>query len=179
MKSNARLLIFVSALGLMLGFTGCQQPAAPPPEPVESAADQAVKVAETNKAAAMKFMNEVVSQGNAAALDEIVATDFVEHTPVPPGTPPGVEGLNGFITAYRAAFPDATASVEQIVASGDLVAMRSIWKGTHKGEWMGVAPTGKQVEFEVLDFVRVKDGKAVEHWGMDNSMQVLTAASAK
>lgn len=179
MKLDARLLICGSALGLMLGFVGCQRPAAPPAEPVESAADSAAKVAETNKAAAMKFMNEVVSQGNLAALDEIVATDFVEHQEVPPGTPPGVEGLKGFITAYRAAFPDATATVEQIVASDDLVAMRSIWKGTHKGEWMGIAPTGKEVQFEVLDFVRVKDGKAVEHWGMDNSMQVLTAAAQK
>ena len=70
-------------------------------------------------------------------------------------------------------------TIEQIVASGDLVAVRSIWKGTHKGEWMGVAPTGKEVQFEVLDFVRVKDGKAVEHWGMDNSAQVLKAAGGK
>jgi steroid delta-isomerase-like uncharacterized protein len=178
MKSSARVLICVSALGLLLGFIGCQQPA-PPVEQAESAADKAAKVAEANKATAMKFMNEVVSQGNLAALDEIVATDFVEHQEVPPGTPGGIEGLRGFITAYRAAFPDASVSVEQIVASDDLVAVRSIWKGTHKGEWMGVAPTGKALEFQVLDFVRVKDGKAVEHWGMDNTMQVLTAAQKK
>lgn len=176
MKSSARVLIPVLALGLLPGVIGCQQPAPPPVEQVESAADKAAKVAETNKAAAMRFMNEVVSQGNLAAIDEIVATDFVEHQEVPPGTPPGIEGLRGFITAYRAAFPDASATVEQIVASEDLVAVRSIWKGTHKGEWMGFAPTGKALEFQVLDFVRVRDGKAVEHWGMDNTVQVLAAA---
>jgi predicted ester cyclase len=174
MKTGSRIVILASILVAVLALTACPQPAPPPPaEHVDSAADKAAKVAETNKAATMKFFSEVASQGKVEVLDQIVAPDFVDHQPAPPGSPTGLEGLKAYITAYRQAFPDLSATAEQIVASGDMVAIRSVWKGTQKGEWMGAKPSGKQYSFEVFDIVRFKDGKAVEHWGTDNSAQVL------
>lgn len=179
MSFPGRNSILATAVVAALSFAACQ-PAAPPApaEPVESAADKAVKVAESNKAVAMRFMNEVFNEGKIEVIDQLVDPAFVEHVPLPPGTPGGIEGLKGYVTAWRQAFPDTTVKVEQIVADGDLIATRSIWKGTHKGEWMGVKPTNQMMEFEVYDVVRIKDGKATDHWGMDDTERKLMAADS-
>jgi predicted ester cyclase len=170
----------VPALVLTLAFAACQKPAEPPPaQPVESAADKAAKVAEANKATAMRFMNEVATAGKLEVIDEIVDPAFVEHVPLPPDVPKGIEGLKAFIKGYRQAFPDTTVTVEQITASDDLVSVRSIWKGTHKGDWMGFKATNQPMEFEVIDIVKIKDGKATDHWGMDDSERKMAAAAKK
>lgn len=175
-----RMPFLATALLLTLAFAACHKPAEPPPaQPAESAADQAAKVAETNKAAAMRFMNEAVTGGKLEVIDELVDPAFVEHVPLPPDMPKGIEGLKAFVSGYRTAFPDVSVTVEQITASDDLVAMRSIWKGTHKGDWMGVKATNQPMEFEVFDVVRIKDGKATDHWGMDDMERKMMAAGSK
>lgn len=173
MTTDLRRLLPTATLAAALALTACQQPAPPPAEPVESAADKATKVAEANRAAALRFMDEVLGRGRIEVLDELVAPDFVEHQPLPPGTPTGIEGLRGFVTAFRSAFPDLEVTVEQAVASEDLVALRSVWRGTHQGEWMGVKPSGEEMTFEAFDVLRMTGGKAIEHWGMDSIQQVL------
>ena len=182
MTSKGRISVLGITLIAVFALSACQkpaEPAAPAAAPVESAADQAAKVAEANKALANRFFTEVVTQGKVETIDELVDPAFVEHMPLPPGTPGGIEGLKGFISAYRTAFPDTTVTVEQILADGDLVAVRSIWKGTHKGDWMGAKATNQPVEFEVFDLVRIKDGKATDHWGMDDTERKLMAAAAR
>lgn len=175
-----RLPFLATALLLTLAFAACQKPSEPPPvQPAESAADAAAKVAETNKAAAMRFMNEVITGGKIEVIDELVDPAFVEHVPLPPDVPNGIEGLKAFVSGFRKAFPDASVTVEQITASDDHVAIRSIWKGTHKGDWMGVKATNQPMEFEVFDVVRLKDGKATDHWGMDDTERKLMAAGSK
>jgi predicted ester cyclase len=162
---------------MIIGLTSCRQPAAPPaPEKVPSAADKAAELAAVNEAAARRLMDEVLTKGNVALLDEILAPDFVEHQQFPPDVPPGAGAVKWFVENFRPAFPDLTITIDQVVASGDLVAVRSTWRGTHKGEWMGMKPTGKAIEFESFDIMRFKDGKAVEHWGMDGGEQALRAA---
>jgi len=173
---NVVILIAVAAIA----FSACQEPAEPPPpQPVESAADKAAKVAEANKALFMRFMDEVGNQGQTDKIGEIVSTDFVEHQELPPDVPPGVEGLTQFFTGIRQAFPDLTITVDVILASDDLVAGRSTWTGTQATEWMGMQPSGSPVAFEAIDVVRFKDGKAVEHWGLDNSAEMMMRAAAK
>ena len=174
-----RAQALAASLLLTLAFAACQKPAEPPPaQAVESAADKAAKVAEANKAAAVRFMNEVFTEGKMEVIDELVDPAFVEHVPLPPDAPKGIEGLKAFVSGYRAAFPDTSITVEQITASDDLVAVRSIWKGTHKGDWMGVKATNQAMEFEVFDIVKFKDGKATEHWGTDDSERKLMAAGS-
>jgi predicted ester cyclase len=122
-----------------------------------------------NKNLFRRVMEEVFNQGNTSLVDELIAPDFVEHEELPPGTPAGPEGVKQLSTALRSAFPDFRATIDDIIAEGDKVVTRSTWSGTHKGEFMGIAPTGKSVSFGVIDIVRIAGGKFVEHWGqMDN-----------
>ena len=78
----------------------------------------------------------------------------------------------------RSAFPDLNATIEDMVAEGDKVAIRITWKGTQKGDFMGVPPTGKSVSFGVMDIVRVAEGKCVEHWGETDFMGLMQQLGA-
>jgi len=177
MSRRSRFLVFIVMIVMLVGLTSCQQPAPAAAESTPSAADKAAEVAAANEAATRRLMEEVLVKGNVAVIDEILAEGFVEHQQFPPDVPQGAEGLKWFVENFRPAFPDLTITIDQIVASDDLVAARSTWKGTHQGEWMGLAPSGRSLEFEVFDLIRFKDGKAVEHWGMDNSEKVLMGAA--
>ena len=87
-----------------------------------------------------QFVEEFWSRGNLAAADELMARDAVIHEPVA-GTP---EDLKAVATAIRAAFPDWHSTVEEMVVEGDRVAERWTGRGTHKGEFQGIPPTGKR-----------------------------------
>jgi predicted ester cyclase len=107
---------------------------------------------------------EAVSLGDIDALDALIASDLVDHNPVP-GQVPGLTGFKQWVTTARTSFPDLRGTVEQVLAEGDLVAGRVTWRGTHDGPFAGVAPTGRRVTFEAYHFVRFAGGKAAEWWG--------------
>src|SRR5438067_1187697 len=92
---------------------------------------------EANKTLVRQAIDEMFNQGNPAAVDKYVAADFVEHQTMP-GLPPGREGLKQMITMMRRAFPDLKFTIEDVIAEGDKVAVRSTVTGTHKGDWMGI-----------------------------------------
>ena len=75
-------------------------------------------------------------------------------------------------------FPDLTFSAEDMIAEGDKVAVRFTMRGTHKGEFMGVPATGKQFEVSGIDIVRFAGGKAVEHWGVTDTMAMMQQLGA-
>jgi steroid delta-isomerase-like uncharacterized protein len=118
-------------------------------------------------------MDELANRGNMAAADELVAADVVEHEEPPPGTPLGREGVKHFFTMLRAAFPDIRIAVEDQIAEGDKVVSRVMCRGTHRGEFMGVPSTGRQVVYEAIDIVRIVDGQIVEHWGVTDALGLL------
>ena len=128
---------------------------------------------EQNKASMRRFMEEVFNRGNVSLVDELIAPDFVEHEELPPGMPPGREAVKAFFTMFRSAFPDLKVTVDDMIAEGDKVVVRSTWSGTHKGEFMGIPPTGKSVSFGVTDTVSIAGGKLVEHWGQMDTFGVL------
>ena len=128
---------------------------------------------EQNKALSRRFMEEVFNQGNLNLVDELVAPDFVEHEELPPGFPPGREAVKAFSTTFRGAFPDLKVTIDDLIAEGDKVVIRGTWSGTHQGELMGIAPTGKSVSFGVIDTVRIAGGKLVEHWGQMDTMRMM------
>jgi steroid delta-isomerase-like uncharacterized protein len=120
-------------------------------------------------------------KGNLAAVDELVARDYIGHDPAGPEPLRGPEGVKEFISTYRAAFPDARITVEQQLAEGDLVATRWSGRGTHEGELMGMEPTGKQVTVSGLTLSRVEGGKIVEefqNWDTFGMMQQVGAIPA-
>jgi steroid delta-isomerase-like uncharacterized protein len=122
-------------------------------------------MSEQNKAIVRRISEEVWNQGKLNVADELYASDYVDHN-APPGSPGGLAGFKGTVTMLRASFPDLVLTLDQTLAEGDRVAIRQTIRGTHKGPFMGVAATGKQVSFGGMVFVRIENGKVVERWGI-------------
>ena len=74
---------------------------------------------------------------------------------------------------FFSAFPDLHSTIDQLIAEGDIVAGRMTTTGTHRGEFMGIPPTGKRVTFSEIHIVRIADGKAVEHWGNSDDLGMM------
>ena len=111
-----------------------------------------------------------------AVVDAFFADDFVSHNN-PPGFPPGVEGVKQFFSMFRDAFPDVTVVIDELVADGDRVAVATTFTGTHEGELMGMAPTGKRVSVTGIDIVRVAGGRIVEHRGLTDIVGLMRQLS--
>jgi steroid delta-isomerase-like uncharacterized protein len=111
-----------------------------------------------------------------AVVDAFFADDFVSHNN-PPGFPPGVEGVKQFFSMFRDAFPDVTVVIDELVADGDRVAVATTFTGTHQGELMGMAPTGKRVSVTGIDIVRVAGGRIVEHRGLTDIVGLMRQLS--
>ena len=122
-----------------------------------------------NKALVQRFFDEVINQRNLAILDQFVPPGGVNHT-VPPGMP---QETNHFLGHYLNAFPDITATVEDLVADGDKVVARVSYRGTHRGAFRGIAPTGKQITVIGINIFRIANGKLVEHWGLTDRLAAL------
>jgi predicted ester cyclase len=118
-------------------------------------------MSEENKATVRRLMDEVWNQGNLDAIDEGLAPDFVNHD-APPGLPSDREGFKQLAVMYKAAFPDMHLHVEDQLAEGDMVVSRWSAHGTHQGELMGIAPTGKEVTVTGIDIDRFEGGQIVE-----------------
>ncbi len=127
---------------------------------------------EQNKALARRFIEETISQGNMSVADEVVALDYVGH-PTPPGVPAGREGLKQVVTMYRSAFPDLKTTIHDIIAEGDKVVLHMTHSATHKGEFMGIPPTGKSASFGEIAILCFTEGKIVEYWGQTDMMGMM------
>ena len=125
------------------------------------------------KALARRFDAEVINGKNLDVLDELIDDDLVEHQEMP-GMPPGKEGVRAFFTAFHGAFPALHADIQGIVSEGDEVWFYAVMTGTHQGELLGIPATGKQISVTMVDRVRVRDGKAVEHWGVSDDLGMMT-----
>jgi predicted ester cyclase len=126
----------------------------------------------TDKDRMRRIYEEAFNQDRRATLDELVAPDFVSHT-APPGTPPGPGPLRVLLDMLRAAFPDCHTHIEALVADDDLVVMRNRFTGTHLGEFLGCAATGRTFDQRQFHMMRFRDGQAVEHWGVREDLQQL------
>ncbi len=136
-------------------------------------------MSEENKALVRRFIDEVINKGDLSVIDELTSPSVVDHS-APPGLPSGPEGIKQMLTMFRTAFPDLNGTLEDLIAEGDRVAVRYTTRGTHQGDFMGIAATGKQIAIEGIEIDRIQDGKVVEHWesmDMMGLMQQLGAVS--
>jgi steroid delta-isomerase-like uncharacterized protein len=127
---------------------------------------------------AHRFYEDVMVGGDLDALDQILTSDFVDHEEGPPGTPDGIEGVKFFVSMFREAFPDIQVSIDDVMEDGDRVAVRATMTGTHDGELMGVPPSGNRVRLEMIDIVRVEDGRCAEHWGAADNLSLMQQIGA-
>ena len=120
--------------------------------------------AEKNKAIARRVREELWTTASAATAQELYAADAVFHhnDPMTPDFGRGPEAARQTVTLYRTAFPDARCAVEEIIAEGDLVAVRWTARATHQGQLGATAATGKQVTVTGIDIYRFEGGKIKE-----------------
>jgi steroid delta-isomerase-like uncharacterized protein len=122
-------------------------------------------------------MIEAINRNEPRALDDLMWPDIVDHYPFP-GQAPGLDGIKQWMSGVRDAFPDLDASIEDVVAEDDRVAARVTWRGTHRGEFVGIPPTGKPVAFPSFHLVRFSEGRAVEWWGLPDLLGALRQLGA-
>jgi len=122
-------------------------------------------MAATNHDAFANFFEDVFNRGDIEAADRYLDASLIDHAPWP-DQPPTVAGFKAGLSALRSSFPDLHIEVERSVAEGDLVVGHCTMSGTHLGEFMGAAPSGKTFSIESIDIVRMRDGRIAEHWGL-------------
>jgi steroid delta-isomerase-like uncharacterized protein len=130
------------------------------------------QMSETNKTVSRRLVEEAFNQGKLDVIEDLVAPTLVSHDPLT-GDTKGPDGTREVIEGYRSAFPDLKITIEDQLAERDLVATRWTAKGTHKGELLGIAPTGKESTVTGLTIDKIKDGKIVESWNNWDALGML------
>ncbi len=119
---------------------------------------------EENEALVRRYIDAVWNGADPDAAASFLDQGFRRHVSAA-GAPLDVEGQLARLRGFRTAFPDATVAIDEVVAAGDAVVLRATLRGTHRGEFLGVALTGRRIEVALLDLIHVRDGRFVEHWG--------------
>jgi steroid delta-isomerase-like uncharacterized protein len=121
---------------------------------------------------------EAFNRGDGDAVEELFAADYVDYDPSRAALPPGPEGVTQAWQMMRAAFPDLEATIDDLIAEGDRVAVRGHIHGTHDGELMGIPPTGKRVTIALIDINRIADGRLAERWAVVDMLGLLQQLGA-
>jgi len=123
---------------------------------------------EENKAIARRWNEEIWSKGNLAVIDELLAPNFVFNYPTT-GATPDREGYKQTVADWCAPCSDVQSTTEDMIAEVDKVVVRWTWSGTHTGDYMGIAPTGKKLTITGISILHIVGGKIIEEWGeIDN-----------
>jgi steroid delta-isomerase-like uncharacterized protein len=115
---------------------------------------------------------QVQGQGDFELFENLFADDFVDHTPQP-GTTADKAGVRVLYKRLREAFPDFRPEIHWQTVDADIVTTFKTYHGAHLGDFLGIAPTGKAIQFETVDAMRVRDGRITDHWGVANLYSVL------
>jgi steroid delta-isomerase-like uncharacterized protein len=131
-----------------------------------------------NKEIVRRLVDGVWQDRNLALIDELVAQDYVGHDPIQPEPIRGRDGFRQFVGMYQSAFHDATVTIDDQIAEGDRVMTRWTGRGTHTGELMGIAPTGKEVTVSGITVSRLAGGKIAEEWELMDALGMLVQLGA-
>lgn len=115
--------------------------------------------------------------GDYAVYDEILAPDWLDD-PRLPEHPMGPAGLAASLEMFRAAVPDMSVAVEQVLVDGDWAAVRSIIRGHHDGPFLGLEPTGAPIKILAHDFHRVEDGRIAQTFHVEDITSLLWQVGA-
>ena len=130
-------------------------------------------MSETNKTIIKRFIDEYQTGNDQQVLLDTVAEQMVNRTPMFPNAPGGPAEVKTIFDMFHSAFDGFAVEVLDQLAEGDKVMTYKVFSGTHTGDFMGIAPTGANVRFDVMDIVRIADGQIVEHWGMVDQAGLL------
>jgi len=118
-----------------------------------------------------RFVEEVINNGDFSVLEEVLHPNYVYRSPGQELY--GPESLKDLFAAYRTTFPDLNVEIDDLVVSGDKVVISITLTGTHEGDLMGIAATGKQVKINGMVLSRFEDGKIVEEWELLDQLTML------
>ncbi|MFE7799555.1 ester cyclase [Nocardia sp. NPDC057440] len=133
---------------------------------------------EAAKAIVRRNTEQVQGQGDFTLFEELFADDFIDHTPQP-NTTPDKDGVRVLYQRLREAFPDFRPEIHWQTVEDDVVTTYKTYHGTHLGSLFGIAPTGRVVQFETVDAMRVRDGRIVEHWGVADLFSLVHQLGAR
>ncbi len=128
----------------------------------------------TNKARARRFVLEHNQAGYIASFDDLLAPDCIVHEYLP-GLPDAMNRADyqQFIAMFRSAMPDIGNTIEDLIAEGDRVVGRYTVRGTHRGELLGIPPTGRQVTISATEIYRVDAGRIAEQWTLTDALGMM------
>ena len=127
---------------------------------------------ERNKKIARRSWEEIFPACDVEALAQVVVPDVVERGRRP-DEQAGFEGIKRTMLWLATVFADQRWEVHEVLGDGDLVAARMTHHGRHVGDLMGIAPTGREVAYEYVHFLRFRDGRAVEHWSVRDDLTLM------
>ena len=129
-------------------------------------------------AVTLRSMYGLLSAGDVERFGTMLSDDFVEHEETP-GLAPTKDGVLDLFRMYRAGFPDLQMDPEDVLVVGDKGVARVRVTGTHRGEFIGMPPSGKSIDVQLIDIIRFgDDGLAVEHWGVVDVMLMMQQLGA-
>jgi predicted ester cyclase len=126
---------------------------------------------EQNKALIRQLADRINAKDLESALT-LFSPNYIEHSAAP-GMPTGVEAVRAYFSMLFAGFPDARATILDLIAEGDKVVVRANSEGSHTGSFLGIPPTGKHARWSFIDIQRIADGKIVEHWNETDQMSLM------
>lgn len=111
-----------------------------------------------------RIVREIWNVGNLNTADELVSDEYVMRNPTLDLDAEGPEGLKNVVRTFRSSFPDLDVTIDDLVTQDDTVALRYTIEGTHQGDFLGIPPTGTEIEAHAMTMVRFEGGRAVEEW---------------
>jgi len=133
---------------------------------------------EKNKLVAKRLVEEVFNNGNMRIFNEIFADNYLNHNMPVPGVPGTKEGFRQVVVATRQAFPDVHVNIEDMIAEDDLVVFHDTAQATSRGDFLGIPPTGKRLEWTEIHFLRIASDRIVEHWNNFDQLGILKQLGA-
>lgn len=132
----------------------------------------------TNKELLYEYIRQVWQEGRPAAAATFISPEYQRHiSPALPALDSG--GQIDRLTRFQVAFPDIEIIVEEVIVEDDRLAFRSVMRGTHQGEFLGIAPTGRKVTVGLVDVIHFRDGQFQEQWGGPDVFDLLRQLGAK
>jgi len=132
---------------------------------------------EENKILARRFYEEIVNTGKVEGIENLISPEYQEvHNGIK--HPVGIDGAKAHILGVRETYPDLHLTIDRQIAEGQWVVTCLTARGTHRGAWLGIKPTGKTISFTVVNVDRVVDGRIIEHGGAANMLEPLLEIGA-
>ena len=135
--------------------------------------EPAVGVTDDSRALMWRITEEIWNNGRLELIDELIAEDLIDHVELDGLVGNGRARYRASVEITRAAFPDYGNPLDFVLADGAFAVSYGRSKGTHWGEYLGIAPTGRSFDVPTVGILRFANGRAVERWGMSDNLEIL------